>query len=314
MSIDLSSNPKGCCAKFSQLCGFSYRQPQGLGNPMRLYTFQTGTQTRIGVERDGALLPLPFASMIAFIEAGATGRAIARAALKNPRTKSHPLRTAKLLAPIPRPGKILCSGLNYKSHVRENPGAKFLDDPRFFAKVPSAVIGPGAAIQHPGERFQVDWEVELAVVFGKRTRRATQTNAMRAVFGYTILHDVSSRYIQFKDANETMGKNFDTFCPIGPCIVTKDEIPHPENLRLTLKVNGQTKIDGHNSDWCFSMPRMIEWLSMAMTLDPGDIMTMGCPAGVGYFANPQAFLKPGDVCELEIGGIGTLTNRVVRGN
>jgi 2-keto-4-pentenoate hydratase/2-oxohepta-3-ene-1,7-dioic acid hydratase in catechol pathway len=314
MSIDLSSNPKGCCAEFSQLRGFSYRQPQGLGNAMRLYTFQTGTQNRIGVERDGALLPLPFASMIAFIEAGATGRAIARAALKNPRAKSHPLRTAKLLAPIPRPGKILCSGLNYASHARENPTAKFLDDPRFFAKVPSAVIGPGAAIQHPGERFQVDWEVELAVVFGKRTRRATQANAMRSVFGYTILHDVSSRYIQFKDANETMGKNFDTFCPIGPCIVTKDEIPHPENLRLTLKVNGQTKIDGHNSDWCFSMPRMIEWLSMAMTLDPGDIMTMGCPAGVGYFANPQAFLKPGDVCELEIGGIGTLTNRVVRGN
>lgn len=281
---------------------------------MRLYTFQTrktGAAHKVGVERDGALVELPFESMLALIEAGAAGRAAVKAALNNPRAPSHALKQARLLAPIPRPGKILCSGLNYKSHVRENPSAKFLDDPRFFAKLPSTVIGPGAAIQHPGGRFQVDWEVELAVVFGKRTRNATQANAMNAVFGYTILHDVSSRYIQFKDANETMGKNFDTFCPIGPCIVTKDELPHPEDLRLTLKVNGQTKIDGHNSDWCFSLPRMIEWLSMAMTLELGDIMTTGCPAGVGYFAQPQAFLMPGDVCELEIEGIGRLVNRVV---
>jgi 2,4-didehydro-3-deoxy-L-rhamnonate hydrolase len=281
---------------------------------MRLYTFttrQTGKTQCVGVERDGQLVEVPVASMLALIEAGASGRAAAKAALKNPRAQTHDPKTIKLLAPIPRPGKILCSGLNYKSHARENPSAKFLDDPRFFAKVPSAVIGPGAAIQHPGEHFQVDWEVELAIVFGKRTRNATQANAMNAVFGYTILHDVSSRYIQFKDNNETMGKNFDTFCPIGPCIVTKDEIPHPERLRLTLKVNGQTKIDGHNSDWCFSLPRMIEWLSMAMTLEPGDIMTTGCPAGVGYFAQPQAFLMPGDVCELEIEGIGRLVNRVV---
>ena len=148
------------------------------------------------------------------------------------------------------------------------------------------------------------------MIFGKTVRHATQKTAMDSVFGYTILHDVSARYIQFKDANETMGKNFDTFCPMGPCIVTKDEIPHPEELHQTLKVNGKTKIDMGNHDWCFGMPKMIEWLTMAMTMEPGDVMTMGCPAGVGFFAKPQTFLKPGDVCELEITKIGKLVNPV----
>jgi 2,4-didehydro-3-deoxy-L-rhamnonate hydrolase len=279
---------------------------------MRLYTFAARNIQKVGAERDGKLVELPFASMLALIEAGREGLVAAKAALNKARARTHDLRAVKLLAPIPNPGKVLCSGLNYKSHVLENPSAKFLSAPRFFAKLPGSIIGPGAPIKHPGLDYQVDWEVELAVVFGKKTRRVSQTNAMRSVFGYTILHDVSARYIQFKDANEMMGKNFDSFCPIGPCIVTKDEIPQPEKLQLTLKVNGETKIDMGNHDWCFTLPHMIEWLSMAMTLHPGDIMTTGCPAGVGYFAKPQAFLKPGDVCELEISNIGRLINPVIK--
>jgi 2-keto-4-pentenoate hydratase/2-oxohepta-3-ene-1,7-dioic acid hydratase in catechol pathway len=278
---------------------------------MKLYTFIHQEQTFVGAELDGALLKLPFADMLELIRGGKAALSQARQALARAKPNSLiPLRNARLLAPIPRPGKILCSGLNYRSHVEENPNAKFLEDPRFFAKTPNTVIGPGAAILHPGERFQVDYEIELAVVFGRRGGRLTQAGAMRHVFGYTILHDVSARWIQFKDNNEMMGKNFDTFCPLGPCLVTADEIPDPAALRLQLRLNGRTMQDRTNADWCFPLPRLVEWLSMAMTVEPGDVMSTGTPAGIGYFRNPQVFLKPGDVCDLEISGIGTLTNPV----
>jgi 2-keto-4-pentenoate hydratase/2-oxohepta-3-ene-1,7-dioic acid hydratase in catechol pathway len=219
----------------------------------------------------------------------------------------------KILAPIPRPGKILCSGLNYRSHVEENPNAKFLEDPRFFAKLPNTIIGPGEDIRHPGLKYQVDYEVELAVVIGRRMFRVPQTDAMRHIFGYTILHDVSARWIQFKDNNEMMGKNFDTFCPMGPCLVTADEIPDPASLKLSLKLNGATMQDGTNKDWIFPLTRLLEWLSSAMTLEPGDVMSTGTPCGIGYFRKPQVFLKPGDVVRLEIQGIGVLENPVVPG-
>lgn len=217
----------------------------------------------------------------------------------------------KLLAPIPRPGKLLCCGLNYRSHVEENPSAVFLEDPRFFVKTSSAVIGPGEPIRWPGVKFQVDYEVEHAVVIGKTGRRLTRESAMEHVFGYTILHDVSSRWVQFKDKNEDMGKNFDTFAPMGPCIVTRDELPEPSRLRLSLKLNSEVMQDRTNVDSCFSLPRLLEWFTMGITLEAGDVVTTGTPAGIGYFRKPQVFLKPGDVCELEISGIGKLINRVV---
>lgn len=188
--------------------------------------------------------------MVALIRAGNRGLAAARKVLriKTRNTPAHNPKKVKLLAPIPRPDKILCSGLNYRSHVEEEPGAKFLADPRFFSKLPSVVVGPNAPILHPGLEFQVNYEVELAMVFGKTARRVKPKDVMDVIFGYTILHDVSARWIQFKDANETMGKNFDTFSPMGPCIVTADEIPHPEQLCLSLKLNGQTLIERCNDD------------------------------------------------------------------
>jgi 2,4-didehydro-3-deoxy-L-rhamnonate hydrolase len=300
---------------------------------MRLYTFRSKKRTLIGAELpvDGRLVDLNAAhaarlgrpravlagSMLDLIRGGEPALKKARLALafaaKHPakaRRFSYRIADVRVLAPIPRPGKVWCSGLNYKGHIEENPKARLLADPRFFAKLPETVIGPGDAIVHPGERFQVDWEVELAVVFGRRGRRLTQKAAMDHVFGYTILHDVSSRYIQFKDNNEPMGKNFETFSPLGPCLVTKDEIPEPEKCRLTLKVNGVTKQDFDNSDWCFPLPRLIEWLSMGLALEPGDVMSTGTGKGIGYFAQPPCFLKPGDVCELAISGIGTLVNPV----
>lgn len=224
---------------------------------------------------------------------------------------SYEFSEIRVMTPISRPGKIFCSGLNYKSHIKENPNAKFLHDPRFFSKAPSIVIGPGEPIKHPGEKFLVDWEVELCVVFGKTCHRANKENAMDHVFGYTILHDVSARYIQFKDNNEVMGKNFDSFCPVGPCIVTADELTAPEKEKLTTRINGEVVQDGTNEDWCFSLPHLIEWLSMAMTLEPGDLLSTGTPAGVGLFHKPPIYLKPGDTAELEIGSIGKLSNPVI---
>jgi 2-keto-4-pentenoate hydratase/2-oxohepta-3-ene-1,7-dioic acid hydratase in catechol pathway len=301
---------------------------------MRLYTFEAGNRPRIGAALNGFIVDLnaahaarlrqrrpPLAgSMLELIRGGEENLRLARAAMDfaastnsttTARSWRFSLEDTKLLAPIPRPGKIFCSGLNYRSHVTENPGAAFLDDPRFFVKVPTAVIGPGEPIRWPGSRFQVDYEVELAVVIGHTAYRLTRDNAMQHVFGYTILHDVSARWVQFKDKNEDMGKNFDTFAPLGPCIVTRDEIPDPRRLRLTLKLNDRVMQDGTNEDWCFPLPRLLEWLTMGITLDPGDIVSTGTPAGIGYFRSPRVFLKPGDVCELEIPGIGTLVNPVV---
>lgn len=300
---------------------------------MRLYSFEAKKRQRIGAELDGRLIDLNAAhaarlgrrtaalatSMLELIRGGDTVLRRARQALafaaKTPRHTrefTYALSQVKVLAPIPRPGKIFCSGLNYRSHVEENPGATFLADPRFFVKVPSAVIGPGEAIRWPGEKFQVDYEVELAVVMGRPARRLTQRNALNHVFGYTIFHDVSARWVQFKDKNEDMGKNFDTFAPMGPCIVTADEIPDPSRLRLSLKLNGRVMQDRTNEDWCFPLPRLLEWLTMGTTLEPGDVVTTGTPAGIGFFRQPPVFLKPGDVCELEISSIGRLVNPVVK--
>ncbi|MFZ4662503.1 MAG: fumarylacetoacetate hydrolase family protein [Caldilineaceae bacterium] len=274
---------------------------------MKLYTFEVQKQQKVGVERDGKLIETPYASMLDLINAGRNGLAAAKKAAG----AAHDLKKAKILAPIPRPGKIWCSGLNYRSHIEENPGAKMLDDPRFFAKFPDNVIGPKQPIKYPGEKYQMDYEVELAVVIGKTLKQGSGEDAiMDAVFGYTILHDVSARWMQFKDANEMLGKNFDTFAPMGPCLVTKDEIPDPSKLHLSLKLNGQVMQDGTNEDWCFPLPRLIAWLTQAITLYPGDVISTGTPAGVGLFRKPQVWLKPGDVCELAISGIGTLINPV----
>jgi 2-keto-4-pentenoate hydratase/2-oxohepta-3-ene-1,7-dioic acid hydratase in catechol pathway len=274
---------------------------------MRLYTFATNGQQKVGVERNGQLIELPFASMIDLIKAGEAGLAAAG----NASSPHYDLTSVQVLAPLPRPGKILCSGLNYNSHIEENPGAKLLDDPRFFSKFPDNVIGPGQPIRWPGEKYQMDYEVELAVVIGQTLPVGAPAEAvMAAIFGYSILHDVSARWMQFHEANEVLGKNFDTFAPLGPCIVTKDEIPDPSKLRLTLKLNGQTMQERSNEDWCFPLPRLISWITQGLTLYPGDVVSTGTPAGVGLFRKPQVWLKPGDICELEISGIGKLVNPV----
>ena len=307
---------------------------------MRLYTFQINGQTRIGAELNGQLVDLQPAyaalvavkraksaalqlwpsDMLSFIRLGepalsATRDTLAfiskRPALPVGERASYLFEEVQILAPIPRPGKILCSGINYRGHLEENPGAKMPTEPFFFSKVPSAVIGPNEPIVHPKQTQQLDYEVEFAVVIGRRMKNTSEGEVMNCIAGYTILHDVSARDVQFKDNQITLGKNFDTFCPLGPCIVTTDELPNPGNVYLRSLLNGKVMQNGSTSDWVFPLPVLLSRLSQVMTLEPGDIVSTGTPAGVGVFRKPPVFLKPGDVVRLEIEGIGVLENPVL---
>jgi 2,4-diketo-3-deoxy-L-fuconate hydrolase len=305
---------------------------------MRLYTFEHDGQLRLGAEHNGSLIDLAAAhaalrrslgatddtttalpaEMQAFIQAGAAATTAATSALayavERPEGLVYSFDQVRLRAPIARPGKILCSDVNYLGHKQENPSAVLPETPGFFVKLPSAIVGPGEPIVLPTMSAQVDYEVEFAAVLGRRLRRASEAEAQAAVFGYTILHDVSARDIQMKapQPNQiSLGKNFDTFAPLGPCIVTADELARPDSLRLRTILNGQVVQDGSTSEWLFALPYMLAFLSNIMTLEPGDIVTTGTPAGVGYFRRPQLFLRPGDVVALEIEGIGRLENPVV---
>jgi len=299
---------------------------------MKLYTFVADGQPRIGVGFKDQIVDLSAvaaamrparnlpADMLSFLQMGEAGLNAAREVVafmqKRPALPvgvqvAHLFDTVKILAPIPRPGKILCSGINYRGHMEENPGAKLPTEPFFFSKLPTAVIGPGEPIVHPKLSKQVDYEVEFAVVIGKRMKRTPRNEVMDCVAGYTILHDVSARDVQFKDNQITLGKNFDTFSPLGPCIVTKDELPDPGNVRLRSLLNGKIMQDGTTADWVFQLPELLARLSDVMTLEPGDVVSTGTPAGVGVFRKPQVFLKPGDVVRLEIDGIGVLENAVI---
>ena len=277
---------------------------------MKLVTFDSRDGARPGalagedVVDLGAVAP----TMRALIEGGAAMLARAREALPSaPRLR---LGDVRLLAPIPDPSKVLCSGINYRGHAAENPNAKMPEEPFFFAKLPSSVVGPDAVIPFPAKTKQLDYEVEFAAVIGARLTRASEEEVMPAIFGYTLLNDVSARDVQFKDNQITLGKNFDAFAPIGPCIVTVDDMLRPDQIRLRTRLNGRTLQDGSTADWLFSLPRLVASLSAVMTLLPGDIVTTGTPAGVGLFQNPQVFMWPGDVIEIEAEGIGILRNTI----
>jgi 2-keto-4-pentenoate hydratase/2-oxohepta-3-ene-1,7-dioic acid hydratase in catechol pathway len=282
---------------------------------MKLVTFRADGPPRLGALLDGEVADLAGAGVAAgmaeLIAAGAEGLGRARIALEERGTRRLPLTAVRLLAPVPRPGKVLCCGINYASHAEENPKAVMPKEPFFFAKVASSVVGPEDEIAVPPMSSQVDYEVELAVVIGRRLARAAPAEVMGALFGYTLLNDVSARDVQFKDNQITLGKNFDGFAPIGPAIVTPDDLPDPGSVRLRTRLNGRTMQDGNTAEWLFPLPRLLSFLSGVMALEPGDIVSTGTPAGVGYFRNPQVFMKPGDIVEIEGEGIGVLRNRMV---
>ncbi len=258
-----------------------------------------------------------FSTMLGIIRGGAPARQALDALAARPPAATVSMKDVKLHAPIPRPAKnVFCVGWNYLEHFEE--GAKKLQDnrelpqwPVFFSKAPTAVNGPYDPIPFDASiSTSLDWEVELGVVIGPGGKNIEAEDAMGHVWGYTVINDVSWRDLQRRHGGQWhKGKSLDGTCPMGPVLVTADSLDHA-NLRVTCRVNGVTKQDSNTKFLYFKLPRLIHDLSMGMTLEAGDVLSTGTPEGVGFARNPPEFLKPGDLLETEIEGIGTLRNPI----
>lgn len=216
----------------------------------------------------------------------------------------------RLGPPVHNPSKIICLGKNYMEHAKEG-GFDNPEKPLIFCKTPNALNGPCDPILMPKSSGQIDWEVELAIIIGKQGKRISKKDAFDYIAGYCVMNDVSGRQAQFEDSQWIRGKSFDTFAPLGPVLVTPDEIDDIQNLQLTTMVNGETMQDGNTSDMIFDVPTIIEDISEDITLVPGDIISTGTPAGVGIFREPPVVLKSGDVVECRIEKIGSIINTCV---
>ena len=219
------------------------------------------------------------------------------------------LASVHLSSPIPRPGKIICIGLNYRDHAEES-GMAIPTSPIIFSKFGTCVIGSGETVRIPPGSTQVDYEAELAVVIGRTAKNVSRSDAMDHVFGYTNFNDVSARDFQFADGQWQRGKSCDTFAPMGPAVVTADEILDPHDLNIRFRLNGETLQDSNTCQLIFKTPELIEFLSRVITLEPGDVIATGTPPGVGFARKPPIFMKPGDVAEVEIEGLGSLSNPI----
>lgn len=214
-----------------------------------------------------------------------------------------------LLAPVPRPAKLICIGLNYKDHAAESK-MPVPTSPITFSKYVTSVQRPGGPIVLPSGSKEVDYEAELAVVIGRRGKHVPRERAYDYVLGYTNLNDVSARDFQFSDKQWQRGKSCDTFAPMGPAIVTTDEVPDPNALRISLRLNGQTMQDSSTEQLIFKVDELVAFLSETVTLEPGDVIATGTPPGVGFARTPPVFMKPGDVVEVEVEKLGVLSNPV----
>ncbi len=222
-----------------------------------------------------------------------------------------PLAEVTLRAPLTAPQKILAIGLNYADHARES-GMEPPKAPVTFTKFPNSIIGPGEAIRYrTADSAEVDYEVELAAVIGRRARDVSEADALGYLAGYTVCNDVSARDAQFADGQWVRGKSFDTFCPLGPWLVPADEVPDPQSLGIRCRVNGVALQDSTTKEMIFGVAELVSYLSRFLTLEPGDIIATGTPFGVGFARTPPVYLLDGDVVECEVDGIGTLTNPVV---
>ena len=256
--------------------------------------------------------------LLSFIERGSMSAAraalaLGRRLLREGRGRGlvTPLAKTRLLAPIPRPRKnIFCMGRNYAEHAKES-GSAVPGVPVFFTKPPTCVVGPDADVVHHAVTHALDYEVELAVVIGKRGRDIPEERALDYVFGYTIMNDVTARDLQRRHEQWFKGKSLDTFAPLGPAVVHRSAILDPQNLHLTMRVNGEVRQNASTRSMVFSVAQLIAVLSGGMTLEPGDILATGTPEGVAMGRTPPPWLRPGDVVEAEIDGIGILMNRIV---
>ncbi len=258
------------------------------------------------------------ATLLDAIESGLTPAELAAALRGHSRTQRVSLDAVSLTAPIPRPRKnIICLGLNYAAHAAESRRAKGIvaatpEHPVVFSKNVTAVTGPYSDIPlDAAVTEQFDWEAELAVVIGRGGRHIKPEEALEHVFGYTVVNDLTARDLQSRHQQFFLGKSLDHSCPMGPWIVTRDEIPDPQRLAIHCRVNGVTKQSGNTRDQLFDIARTISILSHSMRLEAGDIIATGTPEGVGFARVPPEFLKPGDIVECEIEAIGTIRNRIV---
>lgn len=258
-------------------------------------------------------------SMLDLIDAGPQALAsLAQTVASFPQPAHVPLREVHLLAPVPRPRKnVMCLGLNYAEHAEESLAARgktaeLPEHPVVFTKAATSIIGPYDDIPYDARvSAHLDWEVELAVVVGAGGRHIFRDRALDHVFGYTVINDISARDLQFRHKQYFLGKSLDGSCPMGPCIVTADEIADPRSLDLRCWVNGVLKQSSNTRHQIFDVATVIATLSRTLTLEPGDVIATGTPAGVGFARQPPEFLKPGDVVECEVEHIGRLRNAVV---
>lgn len=300
---------------------------------MRLLTYQRQRSARLAILLEDRVVDLAVAAarvgggeladdMLEFIRAGEPAlvrlRGLIEVLLANRDALeeadfAYPSEEVRRLAPIPRPPRnIVCVGLNYKDHAAESRVTSGLPEhPVYFTKPPTTVIGPDAAIPWHGHvSTRVDWEAELVVVIGREGRDIAEEQALGYVFGYTVGNDITARDLQAKHQQWYKGKGLDGYCPLGPHIVTRDELPDPQNLHITLRVNGSPKQDATTADMIFPVATLISVLSQGMTLEPGDLIMTGTPSGVGFARRPPEYLQPGDLVEAEIDGIGVLRNVV----
>jgi 2-keto-4-pentenoate hydratase/2-oxohepta-3-ene-1,7-dioic acid hydratase in catechol pathway len=294
----------------------TYRVRSG---PARLGSLVDGLVIDVGALGAAKGVPLP-ADMLSLIDNAVTILPVLTdllGAARLPAGCAVPIEDATLLAPIPRPRKnIFGIGLNYRAHVDESARALDTDQqvpskPVLFSKPPTSVIGPGAAIQHNARLTQqLDWEVELAAIIGRTATRIREEDALSHVFGYSVLIDISARDNR-RGGQWIFSKGMDTFAPFGPCILTSDELPQPQDVRLWLSKNGTLKQDSNTKYMIFSVAQLIADISSGITLEPGDIIATGTPAGVGAGRTPQEWLWPGDVIEAGVDGVGTLRHPIV---
>ena len=279
---------------------------------MHFVTFQRNGSAEPGVIVGSDIVGLKdagFPTLLAVIEGGGDARKRIKSWL-NGKPSAVPLAKARLLAPLPRPPKIICVGLNYRDHAIESK-MEIPKVPTIFSKYPTAVIGPGDPIVLPKLSAKPDYEAEFAFVVGTGGRHIPADRWQDHIFGYTNFHDVSARDYQMATTQWMMGKTFDTFAPMGPAIVTADEIPDPHALDIQMIINGEVLQSSNTSNLIFRIPALIEYLSGVFTLEAGDVVATGTPAGVGFSRNPPRWLRPGDNVVVSISGLGELRNPVL---
>lgn len=281
---------------------------------MKLVTFTHNHETRVGAVVDGFVVDgknntkIPL-TMLEFLNAGSSALEAMRQQIDNGLGRIA-LDQVKLHAPVPRPGKYLGISLNYADHIEET-GRDKPEYPSFFTKQSTCVIGPGDAIHRPKVSDKLDYEGELAFVIGTRCRHVPVDKAHQVIAGFTIANDVSVRDWQFRSPTFTVGKSFDTHGPLGPWLVTSDEIADPHNLDLKTWIDDELRQNSNTRNMIFNCYEMIAYLSQAMTLEPGDVIATGTPAGVGVKMKPRGYMLPGQTARIEIEGIGTLVNPVI---